>query len=426
MSERVDVAVIGGGPAGLAAASELMALGAGSVLVVERETDAGGIPRHCGHQGFGARDMHRLMSGPRYAARWARTAERAGAQLVLGTQVTGWAGPGTLQLTGPGGRRELQAQAVVLATGCRERPRSARLIPGSRPMRGVMNTGTLQQLVHGAHERVGSRAVVVGAEHVSFSALMTLRHGGARAIAMTTELPRHQSFAAVRAGAGVLHRTRLLTSTSLSDIRGDERLRSVQVTDLASGKSETISCDVLVLSADWIPEHELAVLAGAELDRGTMGPSVDRLGRTSTRGLFAAGNVLHGAEPADFAALERAQGRTLGDRVSRRRYLARSGDTGGLLGTPQLGLSEQDHRRGPFGPITVPAACQPGDSRRTGRGPPGRSPDRLQPRGACGAGTLGTRARVMERAGRPCRRARGGLARLRPRAPLTGKARAQI
>ena len=303
MSERVDVAVIGGGPAGLAAASELMALGAGSVLVVERETDAGGIPRHCGHQGFGARDMHRLMSGPRYAARWARTAERAGAQLVLGTQVTGWAGPGTLQLTGPGGRRELQAQAVVLATGCRERPRSARLIPGSRPMRGVMNTGTLQQLVHGAHERVGSRAVVVGAEHVSFSALMTLRHGGARAIAMTTELPRHQSFAAVRAGAGVLHRTRLLTSTSLSDIRGDERLRSVQVTDLASGKSETISCDVLVLSADWIPEHELAVLAGAELDRGTMGPSVDRLGRTSTRGLFAAGNVLHGAEPADFAAL---------------------------------------------------------------------------------------------------------------------------
>lgn len=296
------MAVIGAGPSGLAAATELRRLGVGSVVLIERELQAGGIPRHCVHQGFGLRDLRRLMTGPRYAASWAAAAERAGAQIVAGTQVTGWSGPGTLQLTGPAGRRELTAAAVVLATGCRERPRSARLIAGSRPQ-GVMNTGTLQQLVHLEHEPVGSRAVVVGAEHVSFSALMTLRHAGARAVAMTTELPRHQSFAALRIGTTLPHRTRLLTRTAVSAIRGTRRLEAVEVRNLDTGALERIACDLLVLTADWIPDNELAVLAGAAIDRATRGPVVDGAGRTSTTGMFAVGNVLHGAEPADVAAL---------------------------------------------------------------------------------------------------------------------------
>lgn len=131
--QHADVAIIGAGPSGLAAACELGRLGVGSVVVIDREGQAGGIPRHCFHQGFGVRDLRRVMSGPRYAATWAAAAERSGAQVMLGTQVTGWSGPRRLQLTGPAGRRELSASAVVLATGCRERPRSARLIAGSRP-----------------------------------------------------------------------------------------------------------------------------------------------------------------------------------------------------------------------------------------------------------------------------------------------------
>lgn len=166
-----------------------------------------------------------------------------------------------------------------------------------------MNTGTLQQLVHLEHRRVGSRAVVVGAEHVSFSALMTLRHAGARAVAMTTELPRHQSFTAVRVGATLSQRTRLLTRTAVSAIRGMPRIEAVEIKNLDSGRARWIDCDLLVLTADWIPDHELAVLAGAAIDPATRGPVVDAAGRTSRPGLFAAGNILHGAEPADVAAL---------------------------------------------------------------------------------------------------------------------------
>ncbi len=300
--DRADVAIIGAGPSGLAAATELRRLGVDSVVVLDREAAAGGIPRHANHQGYGVRDLRRVMSGPRYAARWARAAARAGSQLLLDTQVTGWSEAGALEVTSAAGRRELSADAVVLATGCRERPRSARLIAGTRPQ-GVMNTGMLQQLVYLAHERVGSRAVVVGAEHVSFSALMTLHHGGARAVAMTTELPRHQSFAAFRIGAAARYRTRLLTRNTVTAIRGDRRVEAVEVTDLDTGCVETIECDLVVLTADWIPDHELAVLGGARLDPGTRGPAVDALLRTTRPGLFAAGNVLHGAEPADVAAL---------------------------------------------------------------------------------------------------------------------------
>ena len=109
--------------------------------------------------------------------------------------VTGWSEDGELQLDEPAGAASLRAGAVVLATGCRERPRSARLIPGSRPP-GVMNTGTLQQLVHLHGRRLPGRALIVGAEHVSFSALMTLRRAGTEVVAMITELPRQQSLAA--------------------------------------------------------------------------------------------------------------------------------------------------------------------------------------------------------------------------------------
>src|SRR5947207_15026573 len=162
--------IIGGGQSGLAAAIELRRLGVGPVTVIEREREAGGIPRHSDHTGFGLRDLRAVLSGPRYAERYRELAAEAGADVVAETMVTGWEGNRRLKLTGPDGRSEIEPPAVVLATGCRERPRSARLIPGSRPA-GVMTTATLQQLVHLRGEKVGRRAVVVGAEHVSFSAV---------------------------------------------------------------------------------------------------------------------------------------------------------------------------------------------------------------------------------------------------------------
>jgi thioredoxin reductase len=300
--ERVDIAIVGGGPAGLATAAALARAGAGRVVVLEREAEPGGIPRHAKHQGFGLRDLHRSLSGPRYAERCVDDALAAGAEVRTCVNVTGWSVDDALEVTSPLGRRRIQARAVVLATGCRERPRAARLVPGTRPQ-GVVTTGMLQQIVYVHGLRPGRRAIVVGAEHVSFSALLTLSHGGARAVAMVTEHPRHQSFSVFRAGAALRFRVPLVTASTVTGIFGRHRVEEIELTHLGSGEARRVACDLVVFTADWIPDHELAVLAGAALDPGTRGPAVDPALRTTRRGLFAAGNVLHGAETADVAAL---------------------------------------------------------------------------------------------------------------------------
>ncbi len=295
--------VIGGGPSGLAAAIELRRLGISPVTVIEREREAGGIPRHSDHSGFGLRDLRKVLSGPRYAERYRQLAEQAGVEIVAETMVTDWEGDRRLKLTGPGGREEIEPPAVVLATGCRERPRSARLVPGSRPA-GVMTTATLQQLVHLQGRKVGRRAVIVGAEHVSFSAVATLAHGGASVAGLVTELPRHQSLTAFRVGAAVRYRAPVWPRTAVSAIHGSERVESVELTELDSGRTRTVECDLVIFTADWIPDHELAVMAGCELDRGTLGPLVDPALRTIRPAVFAAGNLLHPAETADVCAID--------------------------------------------------------------------------------------------------------------------------
>ena len=308
------VAVVGGGPAGLAAAVELRRRGVREVVVLEREPEAGGIPRHAKHAGFGLRDLRRPLSGPAYARRWVELAREAGVEVLEETMVTGWgeggraaaagaAGSGArLELTSPRGRSTLDPAAIVLATGCRERPRSARLVPGSRPA-GVMTTGMLQQLVYLRGLPAGRRALVVGAEHVSFSAILTLAHGGADTVALITELRRHASVAAFSVGARLRYRVPVWTRTQVTAIHGRPRVEQVELTDLDTGRTRTVECDTVLFTADWIPDHELAVMAGLELDPATRGPAVDPALRSSLPGVFAAGNLLHGAEQADVAAL---------------------------------------------------------------------------------------------------------------------------
>jgi thioredoxin reductase len=296
-------AIVGGGPSGLAAAIELRRLGIEPVTVIEREREAGGIPRHSDHTGFGLRDLRGVLSGPRYAERYRELAAEAGVEVVAETMVTGWEGDRGLKLTGPGGRREIEPPAVVLTTGCRERPRSARLVPGSRPA-GVMTTSTLQQLIHLRGQRVGRRAVIVGAEHVSFSAIATLSHAGASVAGLVTDLPKHQSLAAFRAGAAVRYLAPVWSRTAVTAIHGAERVESVELTHLDSGSTRSVECDLVVFSADWIPDHELAVMAGCDLDPGSLGPLVDQALRTTRPGVFAAGNLLHPAETADICALD--------------------------------------------------------------------------------------------------------------------------
>jgi len=298
---HVRVLVVGGGPSGLAAATGLAA--SGEVVVLERETQAGGIPRHSDHTGYGLRDVKRVMTGPSYARHWRRRALGAGADVIESAMATDWADKRTLWVTSPEGRYRISADAIVLATGARERPRSARRIPGDRPA-GVLTTGQLQNMVHVHHQEVGRRAVVVGAELVSWSAVLTLREAGCRTAAMTTRYQKSESYAAFRFAGRLALRTPVRTRTEVVRIDGRDRVEAVVVRDLVNGKESRIECDTVVLTGDWIPDNELARSAGVELDPGTLGPAVDSALRTDMPGLFAVGNLLHPVDTADVASLD--------------------------------------------------------------------------------------------------------------------------
>ncbi|MFJ3963410.1 NAD(P)/FAD-dependent oxidoreductase [Streptomyces sp. NPDC090036] len=289
----VDVLVVGAGPAGLALAARLAGAGAGHVEVLEREQDAGGVPRHCHHGGFGGL-LRPWLAGPAYARLAVEAAVAAGATIRTGVTATGWAGPLSLETTSPAGLERITARVVVLATGARERPRSARLVPGSRPA-GVLTTGELQQSVHLYGQEVGRRAVVVGAEPVARHAVRTLRRAGAEAVAQVTEHSRGITVPGVP----------LLTATTVIELRGRGRLSGVAVRH-EDGRSGVLACDTVVFTGDWIPDHELARRGGIALDPGTRGPCVDASFRTSAPGVFAVGNALHGVERAAAAAAEGA------------------------------------------------------------------------------------------------------------------------
>ncbi|MER6571008.1 FAD-dependent oxidoreductase [Streptomyces sp. NPDC001093] len=364
----IDVLVVGAGPAGLAAAARLAAAGAGRVEVLERETEAGGVPRHCAHGGFGT--WTHPLTGSAYARLLTEAAGRAGAVIRTGVTVLDWActglsapgaglpdggaagrsgaGPGgggpvvagvsgvgsgladsaagpagsgtgggpvsgaagsragtVLSAVGPGGPENIEARAVVLATGARERPRTARLVPGTRPA-GVYTTGELQQAVHLYGQHIGTRAVVVGAEDVSYAAAATVRAAGAEVVALVTEHPRAQTGRARAGSARLRDRVPLLTHTTVAELLGHGRLSGVRVRR-RDGRTAVLACDTVVFTGDFVPDHELARRGALTLDPGTRGPAVDGGLHTSRPGVFAAGNVLHAVERAGTAAAEGAR-----------------------------------------------------------------------------------------------------------------------
>ena len=191
----------------------------------------------------------------------------------------------------------LEISRLSLASG-----RSARLVAGTRPA-GVYTTGQLQQLVHLSHRRLTGRAVIVGAEHVSYSAAMTLHHAGARVVAMVTDEPRHQSYAAFDVAARARYRFELVRSSTVTGLVGRERLEGVEVRR-HDGSRRTIDADLVVFTGDWIADHELARLGGLAIDAATTGPLVDTSLASSVEGVFAAGNLVHPVETADVVALD--------------------------------------------------------------------------------------------------------------------------
>ena len=313
---QVDVLIVGAGPAGLSTAIELKKQGIKNILVVDREPEAGGMPRMCHHTGFGRADLWRMYSGPHYARYYRELAEKNDVEIHTSTTITGWENSSKLSFTSPSGLGQIEANAILLATGVRERPRSARMIPGTRPL-GVFTTGSLQRFVYQEHLAVGKRAVIVGAELVSLSALMTLMHANVKCVMMTTEESKHQiefPYIVMKwAVADIITRTPILTNAQISNIFGQKRVEGIEITQ-KNGQKRLVACDALIFTGNWIPENELARLGGLVIDPLTRGPRINNEFHASVAGIFVAGNLLRGVETADHCALE---GKKAGQAISR-------------------------------------------------------------------------------------------------------------
>jgi thioredoxin reductase len=304
-TRHTDVAIIGGGPAGLAAAMALREAGITDVVVLEREASAGGTPRHCGHPPFGLREFGRVLSGPSYATRLVAEAEGAGVEIRLRQTVVRLHEGGTLDLATPNGQTRLTAKRVILATGVRETPRSARLIGGERPQ-GVINTGALQAYTYLEHLQPFRRPVIVGTELVAFSALLTCRKAGMKPVAMIEQRPRVTAWSPC-ALAPRLFGVRLLLATELVEIFGKTQVEGVRLRDVAGMRD--VACDGVILSGRFVPAAELVRASHLHLDPGSGGPTVDQNGRCSDPAYFAAGNLLRAVETAGWSWRE---GRRIG------------------------------------------------------------------------------------------------------------------
>jgi NADPH-dependent 2,4-dienoyl-CoA reductase/sulfur reductase-like enzyme len=299
-AQNAEVLVIGAGPAGLAAATRLKSLGVPNVVVVDREQQAGGIPRHCGHSPFGMREFGRVLTGPVYARRLVDEAQRAGVELRLGCSVVAIDRADDIVVTcaGAQGLSKIVAKRVILATGVRETSRAARLISGDRPL-GVLNTGALQAYAYLRDMMPFRRPVIIGTELVSLSSLLTCRKIGATPVAMVEDRDRptvRRSFMLLPRLLGVPVRY----GTHVVDIKGKPRVAAVTLRR-PDGGLEDVECDGILFTGRFMPEASLARAAGLEIDSGTGGPVIDQFARTSEPRIFAAGNILHPVETAGWS-----------------------------------------------------------------------------------------------------------------------------
>ena len=288
--EHHNVVIIGGGPAGLAAALEFHARGVKDVVVLERELEAGGIPRHCGHKGFGLYKNFGLLTGPKLAAQL--RAMVAGLDVRTSTTVLEFNMHGNMRVQSANGVAEMSADKIIIATGTREASRAARLIGGNK-LPGVMNSGELQQRVYLNGERPIKRPVIVGNEWVSYSNLMTCRHLQIKPVAMIaenkTDAPKIFAW-----GARLLFQTPIFQNAKLLSILGNKTVEAVEI--LQNDKRLLIECDSVIISGQHRSEN--ALFAQGFLERDGFAPKVTESFRTSRPNVFAVGNVLDGLETA--------------------------------------------------------------------------------------------------------------------------------
>ena len=309
MMKNADLVIIGGGPAGLAAAIEARRRGVESLLILERDSELGGILNQCIHNGFGLHTFKEELTGPEYAARFIQQANDLGIPYKLDTMVLDLAADKTVTaMNRTDGLFQLHPKAVVLAMGCRERPRGALNIPGYRPA-GIFTAGTAQRLVNMEGYLPGRKVVILGSGDIGL--IMARR--------MTLEGAQVQVVAELMPYSGGLKRNivqclddygiPLKLSHTVVDIQGKERVEGVTLARVENGRpvpgtEEHYDCDTLLLSCGLLPENELSRAAGVQLSPVTGGPAVNESLETSIPGVFAAGNVLHVHDLVDYVSEE--------------------------------------------------------------------------------------------------------------------------
>jgi len=343
---RYDLVVIGGGPGGLAAAIEARNNGVENILVIERDKELGGILQQCIHNGFGLHEFKEELTGPEYAERFIKKLKEKNIEYKLDTMVLEVTPEKIVHaINTVDGYMMIEAKAIVLAMGCRERTRGAISIPGERPA-GVFTAGTAQRFINMEGYMIGKKVLILGSGDIGLIMARRMTLEGAEVQAVVELMPFSGGLARNIAQCLNDYNIPLYLSHTVVDIKGKERVEGVTIAKVDENRRPIPSteieyeCDTLLLSVGLIPENDISRKTGIVIDRRTSGPVVNEMMETSIPGIFACGNVVHVHDLVDFVSAEarkagKAAAKFVKDEVQNGEYIELKNGFGVTYTVPQ-------------------------------------------------------------------------------------------